>query len=426
MKKWGLLSLLIAAFVVNVIVMQLPAMAGAWCEGTLFSCNAENCLPPPPPPPCTTCPGTRSPNFVKTGNYFAGFTDLQISTAGLPLTAQRRYDNTKTIDGVFGIGWSGTASARLSYAVYLYAAPSTYYKEVTVSLPDGQQFEYMENADGVTYSSTIGLHDTIIRNGDESWDFSPANSRIIYHFSSTGALTSIDDGLGNLQSWTYDGSGRLQQTTDVRSGRYLAYSYGADGRVSIIQDSAGRQAHYYYATDGTLTSFVDPANRVTSYSYVNGRFVPLLSQIKDNWNRVLTTLTYYPSDRLKSYTENGETYTYTYTNATTTTKADSSGNTWTFTFDGSGRVTQEVPPAHSGGGTINSMYISDGSVQQLTDEVGVKTFYTYNANGTVASITRDYQGSLAVRFDYSYDSNFGSSLVLPVKTFRVHRSLVIF
>ena len=48
----------------------------------------------------------------------------------------------------------------------------------------------------------------------------------------------------------------------------------------------------------------------------------------------------------------------------------------------------------------------DGQVEQTIDEVGVKTFYTYDARGNVTSVTRDYQGPTAVRFDYSYDSSF--------------------
>ena len=42
----------------------------------------------------------------------------------------------------------------------------------------------------------------------------------------------------------------------------------------------------------------------------------------------------------------------------------------------------------------------------FTDAVGVKTFYTYTRDGGPLTVTKDYQGSDAVRFDYAYDPNF--------------------
>ena len=55
-------------------------------------------------------------------------------------------------------------------------------------------------------------------------------------------------------------------------------------------------------------------------------------------------------------------------------------------------------------------FYSDGSIQLATDTTEIK-FYTYNANGSVATITRDYQGSLALRFDYVYDTNFTEKVI---------------
>src|SRR5262249_29579373 len=71
------------------------------------------------------------------------------------------------------------------------------------------------------------------------------------------------------------------------------------------------------------------------------------------------------------------------------------------------RLITDVAPPSGVGGPTHTDYYSDGSVMQSTDEVGVKTFYAaYNPNGTPTQITLDYQGPLAVRFDYTYDPNF--------------------
>src|SRR4029077_3908962 len=122
------------------------------------------------------------------------------------------------------------------------------------------------------------------------------------------------------------------------------FAYDGNGRLSNVTDSAARQIGYGYAANGTLTSYTDAQSRITTYSYLSGRFVPLLNKITDPWGRVVRTVTFYPSDKLKTYTEAGETYTYTYTNSTTTTKADSGGNQWTFNFNSYGEITQKTPP----------------------------------------------------------------------------------
>ena len=178
---------------------------------------------------------------------------------------------------------------------------------------------------------------------------------MIYHFDPTGALTSLIDDYGNTQMWTYDGTGRLQRVQDSVSGRYLDLYYGGDGRLSTIQDSTGRQVQYGYDGNGDLTTVTDPLNRVTTYSYVQGRFVPLLARIQDAWGRVITDITYDSTDRVLSYTEDGERFTYTYSysgNANQTAKnydLNSGGSPWVYSTGTFGQITNAATPAGSGG-----------------------------------------------------------------------------
>jgi RHS repeat-associated protein len=298
---------------------------------------------------------------------------------------------------------------RLGYSTFLFAAPSTYRKEADLRLENGRLYRFVENPDGATYTPPVGRADYLVKNGDGTWDFSLQRSGTVYHFAIDGSLSSVKDEFGNLQNWTYDGNGRLQRITDAISGRYIDVFFGADGRISTVQDSGGRQVQYGYDATGLLTNETDPASRVTHYSYSPGRFVPLLSGVTDNWNRGVTSATYDTSDRTTSYTENGETYTYTYKyqgNSALTAKnygSNSGGNPWVFTFGTYGLVSQEAAPAGSGAGTRSKSYDADGRLQLVTDEVGVNTLFIYDAGGNVASITRDYQGPNAVRFDYAYD-----------------------
>src|SRR5262245_15332828 len=122
----------------------------------------------------------------------------------------------------------------------------------------------------------------------------------------------MKDDFNNTLNFSYDGNGRLLQVVDgTGSGRSLTVTYDGSGRVGSIQDHTGRTVQYGYVS-GKLDSVTDPAGRITHYSYFNGRFAPLLSEIKDHWNRIITTITYDGSDRMTSYTDAGEAYTMEY------------------------------------------------------------------------------------------------------------------
>jgi RHS repeat-associated protein len=365
---------------------------------------------PTNPKACPTCTG--SPCLVSNGSYTTFAADLQLPTNGFPLAVSRTYESGRVIDGVLGVGWILNLSARLRYTTYLYAAPSTYSKEADVLLPRGNRYRFTENTDG-TFSPPSNRYDILVKNGDGSFDLTIADNSTKYHFSSTGAMQSITDEFGNVLTFTYDASGRLQHAADASgSGRYFDVSYGGDGRISLIQDHTGRQVHFGYSTDGTLTSVTDPAGRAVNYSYTNVRFAPLLTRITDNWGRVLTDISYDMQGRTNTYTEDGETYTYTYQyNGRTdqSSKVDSAGNRWVYTYAATGQITERDYPPNGASQVI--VYNPDNSIQMMTDEVGVKSFYTYALQGRLSSITRDYTGPTTVRFDYTYDANFPAKVI---------------
>jgi RHS repeat-associated protein len=308
-----------------------------------------------------------------------------------------------------GLGWtSSIASPRLAFTTYLFAAPSTYRREADVTLPNGKYYPFLENPDG-SFLPPSGRYDQLIRNADGTWDMLIQRSLTLYHFDSTGALISITDDYGNIQNWSYDGSGRVQKVTDVLSGRYINVFYGGDGRVSSLQDSGGRQVQYGYNAAGNLTSVTDVLTHVTTYTYTQKRFAPLLTKIQDNWGRTISDITYDAVDRTTSYTDAGESYTYTYNSSGQTAKnygLNANGNPWLYGTDGVGLISSIAAPSGSGGGTKSTVFDGNGNPQLVADEVGVKTFYTYDGEGSVTSITRDYQGPSDARFDYTYDPAF--------------------
>jgi RHS repeat-associated protein len=377
------------------------------------ACSGTNVAPTPPPtprptpPPCEKCPDLcqKSPCYVGSGSYATGATDLSVPTIGFPLTASRRYDSTRAIDGAMGYGWTSSLTPRLYYATYLYSAPSTYQKEAEIIMPSGWSYVYVESGGG-TFSPPPGRKDSLVRNGDGTFDLTLERSLSVYHFGSDGKALSLKDDYGNTLTFTYDANGRVQQVSDVAgSGRYFNVFWGANGRISSVQDNAGRQVQYTYDTQGALQTVTDAANRVTTYSYNNGRFSPLLARITDPWGRVITDITYDSSDRVLTYTKAAETYTYTYAyggSAFTTAKADSQGNQFLYPFNGLGLVSDTIPPA-GGPGPTHTDFFPDGSVMQSIDPMGVKTAYTYTANGSTQMVYRDYSGTNEVDVAYVYD-----------------------
>src|SRR6266540_1577709 len=333
-------SFLIAATAVLAGVLGLVTTATAqmpwWC-GNSFPDPPKGPQEPPPPicgePLCQTCTG--SPCYVSSGTYIADSVDLKLPTSGFALTAARHYQSTLPIDGPLGVGWSSNLTPRIYYAIYLFSAPSTYQNQASLIMPDGSRYSFIENVDG-TFSPPVGRHDSLVRNGDGTYDLTPQRTRSRLRFASDGSLLAMTDEFGNALSWTYDGSGRLQQVADAAgSGRYFNVFWGADGRISAIQDSAGRQVQYGYNAQGNLTTVTDAAGRVTTYSYTAGRFSSMLSQIRDHWNRVVSDITYDSSDRVRTYSESGETYTYTYSysgNPAVTAKTDTAGKISQYTF----------------------------------------------------------------------------------------------
>jgi RHS repeat-associated protein len=391
--------------IIFVLSLALPALvlgqAQIWCGNPI-----DPKAPPPPPSRCDQpCPDCNaSPCYARSGVFLTSAVDLQVPAAGPSLVASHTYNSAYMSSGLSGPGWASNVAIRLSYSVYLYAAPSTYQKEADIRMPDNRLLTFIENPDGVTYTPPPERHDTLIRQPDGSWTLTMQHSRTSWQFSQDGSLASITDDYGNVQTWTYDTNGRLQRVTDVGSGRYLDVYFGADGRLSAVQDSTGRLVQYSYNGNGSLASVTDPLNRVTTYTYGQGRFGPILTQIKDHWNRIVATMTYDGSDRVTSYNEDGETYTLDYSQAAQnkTIKKDSQNNQWAVTTTVAGYVTDRTAP---NGAVLHKDFNPDGSVQGVTDQVGIRTNYTYDTQGRITSVARDVTHN-GPRSDYTYDPAF--------------------
>ena len=398
--------LLSGLFLIALQGFVATAQETGYC-GNPYEPKLEPQVPDPPQccGPCGRCKG--SPYYAGSGTYVARATDLTVPIVGGSISIGRSYSSARLVDGILGVGNSSVLQTRLYFATYLFAAPSTYRSVADVVMPDGEHFRFTESTPG-QFTPPATRREVLVRNGDGSFDLTLQKSRTVLHFLADGTAASIRDDAGNLTLFSYDGSGRLSRIADGSgSGRYVDVFWGADGRIASLRDSANRVVSYAYNGNGSLARVTDPALRQTTFSYVTGRFSsPLLSRVTDPWGRIVTDITYSPTDQVSSYTENGETWrtTYNYLNdPKVTAKLDSANNLWKVRFGSDIQVTDRIAPDSS---ATNTVYSPEGWVQQQTDQAGVRTTYAYDTAGKVTSVTRDALTANAVRYDYLYDASF--------------------
>ena len=248
----------------------------------------------------------------------------------------------------------------------------------------------------------------------------------------------MTDDYGNVLVFSYN-QGLLDRIDDsTGSGRFLQFGY-TGSRISSVTDSAGRTVLYSY-NGNKLSSVTNLAGRRLDYFYVDGRFGPLLSEIKDEWGRSITQITYYsytnsdpyPWNRVKTYSEAGEVYTYEYLDDpwrgippvtwvdNTTRKKDSVGNAWLFEYDpANGYILKRTNPV---GGKHNRQFTSDGFIYidtQFVDLPAINTVYSYNSNGSINKLYSPNGGFEYREFRHVYaDANFPlkATSIVPYKS----------
>ena len=251
--------------------------------------------------------------------------------------------------------------------------------------------------------------DTISQPVYQDGAFTVANSSIktsqIYDVR--GNVTCDIDGLGNKILYTYDESGRLLSVKEGKGTTSYAYSVDTDGNSKVVTT---------YANGSTSTTLQDGAERTlytvylgsgkeikTSYEYdEEGN---LIKQVKAD--KSYLSYTYDSQNRLKEL----ETY-------------DSNGNiqhSTEYTYDSDGRVIgmsdqkgehEELSPLRYTGYTYNTF----GELVESWEVDGTDRFneaqkqshlrsYTYNEDGTCASVSYAFEPNGVKTLNYIYNTN---------------------
>jgi YD repeat-containing protein len=279
-------------------------------------------------------------------------------------------------------------------------------------MPHGGLYEFTKS--GATFAPPVGRRDTLVQNGDGSFTMTLQDSRTVLQFRSDGGLASMTDEYGNAINYQYDANGRVQRIADGSgSGRYADVTWNpATGRIAAVTDSAGRTVRYAYDAAGRLdgvASAVTPQGELSSrYAYIDGRFGPLLSTVRDRWYRLVTSVEWDSFSRVKSYTEGtftgtgstGEKYTYEYfpngdliSPDPYTTKTSSLGMKKYKYVPGTGIVTNDGTD-YSAGGQVTATY----------DDNENMTAYVYDVQGRLLQEKiYDGYGVLQLQWNYTYE-----------------------
>lgn len=217
-------------------------------------------------------------------------------------------------------------------------------------------------------------------------------------YNNKGLITQKKTETGNLtttENYTYDARGRvLTQTSSA--GRSVSYAYG---NRTVSSTTNGKTYTQVYDPWGGVKSVTDPVSSI-AYTYKS-----LGKPQKIVTGGATFTMTYYDTGKQKTLTDpNAGTITYTYDAAgRLKTQVDGKSKTTTNTYDVLGRMSSS---ATDGVTTTYTYGTSGNNLLRLTKEQTGNNYttYTYDNYGRTRTETRQIEGTGALAFTYSYNS----------------------
>jgi len=333
-------------------------------------------------------PQTGDPVNPLTGNVYLSNTDFMVKAPGSSVSWIRSYNSQSTVDGPLGIGWTDPYNA--------YLTEDTSSGNVVFTDVDGHTATFDHDPGTSSYSSPYDDFDTLVKNGDGSYDLTRRNGTV-WHFDTDGRLASITDRAGNATVLNYS-SGKLTQIIDSAGRAYtISYGTGADAdhitAISFPGSTPATPRDITYGYDaGHLSSYTDAAGDQTTYTYdPSGQIQTMTTPGDTSDPGAQTSYTYDDSGRAVAVeTDDGavsanyqNTY-YSYDPASEqTTITDADGQETLLTYDITGSLVKVTDPD---GDVKSYTYTPDGQVASYTDPGDHTTSYQYDAQGDRTAI----------------------------------------
>jgi RHS repeat-associated protein len=222
-----------------------------------------------------------------------------------------------------------------------------------------------------------------------------ANQTTAYTYDSQGNAKSTTDPLAHVTANDYDALNRLVKVTepqlrDAPAAGTIGYGYDAQDNLTSVTDQRGLVTSYGYTGFDELRTLTSPDTGVTQYTYDAAGNVKTVQDARGQG----ATYSYDALNRLKSLLYSDESLAFTYDDVTVAANSkgrlskvtDGSGST-TYAYDVQGRVTGKT---------------------QVTGAATLRTGYTYNPAGQLASIQTPSNQSIA----YGYTNNQITSITV--------------
>jgi RHS repeat-associated protein len=384
---------------------------------------------------------TSKPVDTESGNFWHTFTDMSISGRSCPLQVSRTYNSQNaSTDGPFGYGW--TLNAAMSLAV----TGSSPNQVATITQENSSQASFTQPASGSTWPPAAPRFiATLVHNDGGTWTLTRQGQNS-YTFNSSGQLTAEADLNGYTTTLSYT-SGNLTTITDpasrtltlgwtgshitsltdanVTPNRTVSYSYDGSGNLQDVTDVAGGDTHFAYDGSHRITTMKDPVcqalggscpgvqnhydgsaridwqkdqlNRETTFAYsgtpqtaAGGSTTitdPKGNETVDAYQWGLLT------SETKGYgTSSAATTRFQYDPDTLAPTAvqDPNGNIIVYTVDSSGNVLTATDPL---GRVTTKTYNAFNEPTAVEDGNGITTTYTYDSNGNLATMSRPVSGT---------------------------------
>lgn len=245
-----------------------------------------NCPPPPnpPQPPPGRCPKCGKPIDLFTGQELmtlpllrlSGLTPIDTELTYNPVDA---FNNRAGTVGSFGFGWVSAYDV----AFLPFEGP-----QKRLVLPGSRFVNFISDGAGAYRPfddpALDGAVMTPINTTANEWQLKFKDGRI-WRFKPFAGVTGVIrggpptfvvetvDGAGNTLLISRQSNGRI--TAIGTPQRNVAMTYGANGFVSEMRDTAGRVVRFTYTATGRLQSITDADDKVTSFTYVGDTEIPV-------------------------------------------------------------------------------------------------------------------------------------------------------
>jgi RHS repeat-associated protein len=349
--------------------------------------------------PSATCPANKppvpkacggDPVDCATGLFLNSATDLVINDI-MPIEISRTYRPRDAVSRAFGIG------TNLAYDIFLVGDTNPWtYQELI--LPDGGRIRYNRISPGTSFSDAVYEHKSsatsyygsILKRGATGcyWDLALMNgSHICFPESMNSgsarhaAALSMSDRYGNALTFTRTNDNLTRITSP--SGRTVDLQYDSANRITQATDNIGRTVKYEYDAQGRLAKVTDPLGHFEAFTYDSTH---RMLTVQDKRGNMMVT---------NEYDGNGRVAKQTYADGTT--------NLFAYTLDASNRVVQ-TDITNERGVVKRTVFNSAGYITSITEALGFPeqqvTTYEYTPNNLLLSVT----DPLGRKTAYDYDA----------------------